>query len=651
MKSFTAFFLLITGVLLLCTTMVADANTRDISRIGQLTHTDKQVGSYQALLIGIQNYNDPKIPDLETPLNDVREMETVLKEKYGFEVKTLVDENATEKAINAALRILAQKTKEQDSVLIYYAGHGELDRTYNDGWWIPVDAQLGEPTSYLDNTQVQKAMRSMKARHVLLISDSCYSGTLFGQTRALPPVIDNNFYLGLYNEKSRWGMTSGNKTPVSDSGTEGHSVFAYQLLKELKKNPKPFFCTQELYVRIAPIVSNNSNHTPICKPIRNTGDQGGQFIFIASNTKTPPKTKFRVTTLPQDAKVRIMNIPEKYYSGIELKAGSYQVEVSHPEYDTENRWIDVNGRGDKDLHVELTQSGPTPGQVWKEPVTGMLFVWVPKGCFQMGQTTAEKKYLIKKEGQETYDKAFNDEFPRHEVCLNGFWMGKYEVTRGMFRQFINASGYQTDAGKKGSAWIFNKETDWKWKDEKGYHWQKAGYPQEDNHPVVNISWNDAQAFIQWLNKTTGKQFTLPSEAQWEYACRGGTDTIRFWGDGEKDACRYANAADTGSNWSAGAFACDDGYFFTAPVGNYQSNGFGLNDMLGNVWEWCQDIYAKDAYKNHDRENPIYAQGGSDRVFRGGSWGNRPANVRCAFRGRNTPGDRGSYLGFRLLRTH
>lgn len=158
----------------------------------------------------------------------------------------------------------------------------------NDGWWIPADAKGGDPVTYLNNFLVQTYMRSMKARHVLLISDSCYSGTLFGQTRAIPQVIDHKYYLNLYNEKSRWGMTSGNKTPVSDQGAGGHSVFAYQLLKALRKNEKPYISTQELYTRIAPLVSNNSEQTPLCRPIRNTGDQGGEFVFVARTGKTAP---------------------------------------------------------------------------------------------------------------------------------------------------------------------------------------------------------------------------------------------------------------------------------------------------------------------------------------------------------------------------
>lgn len=265
---------------LLVSTALADS--RGISVIGDLSHQSGKLGAYRALIIGINDYEDPGIPDLETAANDARAMATLLRERYGFRVDLLLNRDATKEAMYRALRKLASTTANDDSVLIYYAGHGDLDRTYDDGWWIPSDAKGGNPITYLDNVQVQKSMRSMRARHVLLISDSCYSGTLFGRARAMPQVIDDKYYLNLYNEKSRWGMTSGNKTPVSDRGTEGHSVFAYQLLKELRRNEKPYISTQELYTRIAPVVGNNSEQTPLCRPIRNTGGQGGEFVFVAS---------------------------------------------------------------------------------------------------------------------------------------------------------------------------------------------------------------------------------------------------------------------------------------------------------------------------------------------------------------------------------
>ncbi len=186
----------------------------------------------------------------------------------------------------------------------------------------------------------------MKARHVLLISDSCYSGTLFGQARAMPQVIDNKYYLNLYNEKSRWGMTSGNKTPVSDTGSGGHSVFAYHLIKELRKNEKPYISTQEIYTRIAPIVGNNSEQVPICRPIRNTGDQGGEFVFVASSgravsVKKSISVKTEPAQLPPEGGVSFDDI---------LKAEEVQRQ-------TKDKWKNLQQAREKDYRKILEIDG------------------------------------------------------------------------------------------------------------------------------------------------------------------------------------------------------------------------------------------------------------------------------------------------------
>ncbi|MCP3875364.1 MAG: DUF1566 domain-containing protein [Desulfobacteraceae bacterium] len=282
------FILVVLGIVSLVVTQ--SFATRALKVVADFDHKKGKIGTYRALVIGIQNYQDPKIPDLKTSLNDAKAVADILQDKYGFEVESLLDGSATRQIMYSKLRDLALKTKEEDSVLIYYAGHGDLDRQYDDGWWIPVDAEGGKPATYLDNIQIQKAMRNMKARHVLLISDSCYSGSLFGQARSMPSVINDKYYLNLYNEKSRWGLTSGNKTPVSDSGTGGNSIFAYQLIKKLRNNDKSFITTQEIYTDIAPIIANNSEQTPLCRPIRGTGDQGGEFVFVTAALKPIEQT-------------------------------------------------------------------------------------------------------------------------------------------------------------------------------------------------------------------------------------------------------------------------------------------------------------------------------------------------------------------------
>lgn len=296
-------FITVAGLILIAFDVQA-ARGVDIRIKEDFSHKSGKLGAYRALIIGINEYQDKKIPGLKTAVNDARALSDVLKTKYGFEVTLLTDGQATRKAIYQKLRDLAANATSDESILIYYAGHGEIDRVLNDGWWVPADARAGEAETYLDNTIVQKVMSSMKARHVLLIADSCYSGTLFGESRALPPLIDDRFYLNLYNEKSRWGMTSGNKTPVSDSGSEGHSIFAYQLLKALNRNERPYITTQEIYTRIAPVIANNSEQQPLCSPVRNTGDEGGGFVFVAKagfGTGIDASTAYRTEATPVQA--------------------------------------------------------------------------------------------------------------------------------------------------------------------------------------------------------------------------------------------------------------------------------------------------------------------------------------------------------------
>ena len=349
------------------------ASSRGISVVSDLSHQSGKLGAYRALIIGINDYQDPKIPDLETPVNDAQAMAKILQKRYGFRVELLLNRKATREAIFRALRKLASSANPDDSVLIYFAGHGDLDRLTDDGWWIPADAKGGNPITYLNNFLVQTYIRSMQALHVLLISDSCYSGTLFGQARAMPPVIDTKYYLNLYNEKSRWGMTSGNKTPVSDRGSGGHSVFAYQLLKELRQNNKPYISTQELYTRVAPIVSNNSEQTPICRPIRGTGDQGGEFVFVASGSAVVETASPRVLTsyLSVESNVsgaRVMvdgrNVGSTSLTNVEVDPGSHQILLEKDGYEPYTKKIRFEAGRARDLYVILDSKAPLQGRLY-----------------------------------------------------------------------------------------------------------------------------------------------------------------------------------------------------------------------------------------------------------------------------------------------
>jgi formylglycine-generating enzyme len=273
--------------------------------------------------------------------------------------------------------------------------------------------------------------------------------------------------------------------------------------------------------------------------------------------------------------------------------------------------------------------------LWKDPVTGMEFLWVAGGCFLMGSGPNERGRT-------------DTEGPVHRVCVSGFWMGKTEVSRGQFRSFAAATGYKTEAEKR--KWAYALED--KYEKKKVQDWLKAGFEQDDRHPVVNVSWNDAKAMTTWLSSHGNGKFRLPTEAEWEYGCRSGKYTARFWGDDPNGACRYANVADESIRNPARrgeVHRCDDRYTHTAPVGNYDPNAFGIHDLLGNVTEWCEDVYHQRAYEMHSTDNPFIREGGQEHVIRGCGWGHIPDDVRCATRGRAEPSDRSNDLGFRLVK--
>ncbi|MGN7610691.1 formylglycine-generating enzyme family protein [Magnetococcales bacterium HHB-1] len=262
----------------------------------------------------------------------------------------------------------------------------------------------------------------------------------------------------------------------------------------------------------------------------------------------------------------------------------------------------------------FSDDSKTPSQKKRiEPITGMELIWIPGGRFMMGQTEAEKEQFIDKMGQEIYQYWFGDELPRHEVALDGFWLGKYPVTQAEWQKVM---------GKNPS------------------------FFQGARHPVEQISWSDTQEFIQKLNNHDGEnRFRLPTEAEWEYSCRAGSNSPFFFGE---SLCAKTEANYDGS-WpdkdGKGSFREE-----TTAVGSFQANAFGLYDMHGNVWEWVEDLYAKDAYHHHQRKNPIYTSSSNNRLVRGGSWFDDAAGQRCAYR-HDVPNDFHDFdIGCRLART-
>ncbi|MFH1915521.1 MAG: SUMF1/EgtB/PvdO family nonheme iron enzyme, partial [Pseudomonadota bacterium] len=300
-----------------------------------------------------------------------------------------------------------------------------------------------------------------------------------------------------------------------------------------------------------------------------------------------------VRTTPPDATVSLEDPHRPFTQGMKLSPGEYVVSARAEGYKDSRQRVRISGSAATvNLALEKLPPPPPPapaahkvGDTWREPTTGMEFVWVAGGCYMMGSNDGD-----------------SDEKPVHEVCVGGFWLGKYEVTQAEWKALMGSN---------------------------------PSHFKGDRNPVEMVSWDDAQSFIRKLNSSGNGRFRLPTEAEWEYAARSG-------GKNEK----YAGGNDVGRvAWYDGNSGRR-----THPVGGKAPNGLGLYDMSGNVWEWCEDWYDKDAYSKHANSNPISNNHASGtRVLRGGCWYSYPSDVRSANRIRSFPGSRSSSFGFRVVR--
>ena len=296
---------------------------------------------------------------------------------------------------------------------------------------------------------------------------------------------------------------------------------------------------------------------------------------------------------------------------------------------------------------------------------GMRFVRVPAGEFQMGQAAPAERWQrdFPQYPPDRFAQLF-DEAPVHRVRITrDFWLGQHEVTVGQFRRFLERSGYVPESVRDGTGgYGYNPNYDpattrrgdaFEGRDPR-YSWAHPGFAQTDDHPVLNVTWNDAVALAEWLSRTEGRRYRLPTEAEWEYACRAGTDTRYPNGDDPQRLSEIANTFDTSSaahwpQWKAFAKARSDGFAFTAPVGQFAPNAWGLHDMLGNAWEWVSDWHADDYYAQSPTDDPQGPATGDVRVRRGGSWHSWALYARCSYRNWNAPTTRYTLVGMRLLR--
>jgi formylglycine-generating enzyme required for sulfatase activity len=275
---------------------------------------------------------------------------------------------------------------------------------------------------------------------------------------------------------------------------------------------------------------------------------------------------------------------------------------------------------------------PTQGEVFRDCPTCPLMKALPPGQFEQGAPASQAN-------------ASPLELPQHRISIAyPLGMGVYEITVGEFKEFADATQH-----KSAGCQTYNGT----WQDSSELNWNNAGYTQTATHPVTCVSWRDARDFAAWLSKKTRQKYRLPSDSEWEYAVRAGSLASRPWKDSIASACTDANVADQSAaqqypGWKV--HPCSDGYVYTAPVGSFQPNAFGLYDMLGNVFEWVLDCWHPD-YHGAPTDGSAWRNNGdcSQRGMRGGSWFTAPPLVSASGRNRFEETYRSNSVGFRLVR--
>ncbi len=659
-------------------------------------------GKFYSLIVGISSYDHNEYPSLKTPLHDAVEIGRILKKNYDFDV-TVLKGNVKKNDIISALRKIHKIAGENDSVFIYFAGYGEIESLYDYGWWIPSDAKKKDIASYLDNRVVHALIRSMKARHVLLVSNSSFSKNYLDRPADINLNINNKQITALTRKRSRVCITFGENRPVATSSSSKYSLMGKNIISILKKHGGKVISSSKIYNKIFSF-SKKRGKTPLYFTLKNTGDEKGEFVFklkkrvieeksitslavkvdkekgkkadisfalnvadfvilidekkivLTGNLKynlpvgrhtvkvskkgfiavkkdiyVKPESKnhikinlvhekkktgrFFLEKHPLTARVSILRIKNKYVEGMSLDTGKYTIVTTASGYEKNTMHINIKEDIDNNYKVNLK---PEPEFINS---LNMKFVAIVKGSFMMGSPESEN-------GRK------KDEILHRVTMDNDFYIMDAEVTIGQWKKFVKETKYMTDAQTEEGAWIYS---DFQWEKDEDSNWAEPGYSVNDSLPVTCISYNDVNAFLNWLNKKEKRNYRLPTEAEWEYVCRAKTKTCFSFGNCLSD--KKANY-DAGTPWNN----CPKGEFRNTPVKvkSFKPNFFDVYDMHGNVSEWCSEIYKSykmDAASVKDKD--LY-------VVRGGAWETYAQGCRSASRDTIYKSDGYSNLGFRLV---
>ena len=485
-----------------------------------------------ALVIGNAVYG---FSPLKNPANDASDIASALQ-KQGFTV--ILKKNVNLKEMEDSIEDFGKRLKKSDVGLFYFAGHGLQAGGVN--YLIPIGAKIDKESDIkyeaVDAGRILDEMANAANGFNIVILDACRDNPFSRQFRSL------SRGLAIVGSAPRGSYISYSTSPgqVALDGEGRNSPFAAAFMQYMKQ---PGLTIEQVFKNVRHRLGQDTGGKQVPWELSSLE---GDFFFVPAGSKN--------TAYSRDV------------------SDSGEVSSRTKQTTKERSYLDASN-------------------TFKDSVTGMEFVLVQAGCFQMG---------------DSFGEGLPAERPVHEVCLDSFYLGKYEVTQGQWKKIMGGNLA---------------------------HFKDCG----ENCPMESISWTDVQTFLAEINNLSSQKYRLPTEAEWEYAARDGGKVVKWSGTSSEN--RLGDYAWYGDNSGDKAH----------PVGQKKPNAFGLYDMTGNVWEWTGDLYAETFYSKSPRENPRGAEEGTDRVLRGGCWLDRAKDIRSAQRFFFAPQTGFKSIGFRLVK--
>ena len=647
-----------------------------------------------AVLVGVDRYADGSIGMTGHPERACTRLGRVLEERFGAKVDLLVGMEATGARIFETLKRVEGATDKEDRLLVVFSGAGEVEPLYGYGWWYAQDSWKNRDESRIAVSEIRKRLRRSPARQILLIADAPFpekgaserhievplddaGRKTFSSLPATTVITAEGTRTGVLIEAVADMLLDSGKAGIAGGelvarlkGKKAVSGLSYRTLRCGRPSRGDVFLGLRIETE-APSEARTVAHMPPQPvsggPLEVRVDVPGAVVHVDGRrmgttpvrveSLDPGRHRIRVEakgfqTSEQSVRVRkgegervlVSMVREAPASGVltirgcppgttvtldgkpiekmevSLLPGTRTLRFSHALFQPETRKIRLDGRG------RLTETwNPVPVASCSNAL-GMRFVRIPEGRFMMGSPESEPR----RDSDEV----------RHEVRISRpFLMQETEVTVAQWRTFVNRTGYRTTAEEGKGAFGF--EDGFRWVQDPEYNWKTPGFPVEDGQPVTCVSRRDAEAFARWLGKVEGVRYRLPTESEWEYACRAGEDdpfssgmclsssVANYDGKSVRPGC-------TESDWSGSPVA----------VGEREANRFGLADMHGNVWEWCSDWYG--TYPSGGVSDPKGIPDGSEGVVRGGGWNTPIDGCRTANRNARPESEGHANIGFRLV---